>query len=233
MNSFPYDSPYYVTTCQKYAIAPNKGTFQEFKEEFKTLSALDWFSYVRKMGYRTPEFQISTTIRKWLENDEIFCVALSFIDCFFQREKTKPFPERIRFQRVLPNLRPKRIRKKYGKRIYYDAQYELRRMQGIAKQHRRSVDFQKIRAMKLATYAIHQMVRIYYVESAPKRIPEELFKQLCDAVPATQNIYRRTSDGQYITGERYPIGHLLGQAGVDVVVIYKLKRFSKYMRYFK
>lgn len=233
MSSAPYNSSYYCSACRQYEIAPNKGTFKELKEEFKTLFAIDWFSYVKKVGYGTLEFQISATVREWLENDEFFCVTLSFIDCFFQREKTSPFPNRIRFQRILPNLRPKKVRKRHGNRIHCDAQYELRRMQGIAKQYRRSEDFRKIQAIKLATYAIYQMVRIYYVESAPKRIPEELFKQLCDAVPTTQNAYRRRPDGQYTTRERFPIGRLLGQAGADVIIIHRLKQFSKYMGYLK
>ena len=79
---------------------------------------------------------------------------------------------------------------------------------------------------------IHK-VRIYYVESAPKRINERLFEKLCAAAPAAGEIYRRMPDGKYTTKRRLPIGRILGQAGADVILIDRLERFSKYMGYLK
>ena len=229
----PYESDYYRKLYRQYGIDPNDGTLKELKEEFKTLAASDWLAFVKRLNYGMPDFQASDTVRKWMKNSPTFCEALSFFDCFFDRYQTNPFPERKRFRRFLPGLRQEKTKKKYGNQIHRDIERELRGLRVIAKRHKRKEDVKKIRAVKLATFVIFHEVRIYYVESAPKRINERLFEKLCAAAPAAGEIYRRMPDGKYTTKRRLPIGRILGQAGADVILIDRLERFSKYMGYLK
>lgn len=228
----PYESSYYCEVCRKYGINPNAGTLDEIKEELKSLAALDWFSFVRKASHGISEFCVSDSLKTWLKNDPTFRVALTFINCFFLRESNDPFPERDRCRRKLPRLQQYRIRKKQAKRIHQDIEKELRKLDGVARRYRRHEDVQKIREVKLALWAIYQMVLVYYVESAP-RISEELYKQLSASVPAAQDVYSRRADGQYVAREHLPIRRLLGQAGANVILISRLERFSKYMGYFR
>lgn len=232
MSRTPYESPYYLELVRKYTMNPNAGTFNEYKEEFKSLVALDWFSYVRKARRGIPEFCLSDSIREWLQNNDAFHGALTFINCFFLRKENDPFPERVRFHRPLPKLQRFRVRKRQANRIHSDIGKELHNLDRAARSYRRHEDTQKIREMKMAMWAIREMVVIYFVESAPQ-ISEECYQRLCAVVPSAADVYVRRNNGRYVTRERLPAGRLFGQAGADVILISRLERFSKYMGYFR
>lgn len=230
MNSTPYESRYYCEVAQKYAINPNSGTFNEYCEEFMSLAALDWFSFVKKIGRGVPEFCISDSVKTWMRDNSAFHKAAGSACCFFSRRKNDPFPGRERLRRTIHNVQRPRTRKKQAKRIHSDIERELRKMDGTARGQGRREERQKIREMKIAMWAISQLVLIYFVESAPS-ISEECYQKLCAVAPSASENYVRRDNGRYAARKRDTAGHLLGQAGADVILISRLERFSKYMGY--
>lgn len=225
----PWDSPDFQRICREYKAYATDGTMREYKEEYKTLIALDYFDYIYRIGTGGTPFELTDTLLNWLLGNRVFRITENYIRCFFGRRQMMPASEHPRCHRKFPSLTRNRTKKKYNKRIYRDAVHELKKIQGTARQYNREADFAHIQEIHLSLHVIYNMVRIYYVTpmSACKLQPK-LYSDLVAVAPDAAGMYTKSPDGRYVTKQRSPFGRVLGAGAAELMLKAHLESFSKH-----
>lgn len=222
----PWDSLDFQRICQEYRTHANEGTMREYKEEYKSLLAIDYFDYTKRIGLGGIPFELSDTLRRWLLNDRVFSVTENYLSCFFNRREIMPTSVHPRRHRRFPSFSNHLIKKKYNKRIYRDAVQELKKIQSTAQQYRRMNDIAHIQEIRLSLYVIYYMVKLYYVAPmSARKLKPATYQALVAVVPNAASMYR-SLNGRYVTKERGSFGRVLGAQAAELMLKTHLEAFS-------